>query len=132
MNTISNAMQACTWTGDCELPGCANRCVVNLTPHSAFTALEDAAWRPTWYEACPRVAQVCHSLSLSFYLYLSLEATWYEACPRAAQVCSSLHPLVCLLLLSAPPWRAVCTCCSSCRHRDGSAGHCTAHRRGHL
>ena len=57
-NAHESHAQACVWTGDCDVPGCGSLCLANLTRVSAFATLEDAAWRPGWYELCPRLAEL--------------------------------------------------------------------------
>jgi hypothetical protein len=52
------APQFCKWTADCQVQGCANRCVANLLATSAQHHLNDAAWSPSWWEICPRLASI--------------------------------------------------------------------------
>jgi hypothetical protein len=53
-------VQACEWTGDCLVEGCANRCQVQSFVGDMSLALEDRAWDLEWWQVCPNLAQTIH------------------------------------------------------------------------
>eukprot|EP00892_Ulva_mutabilis_P010865 jgi/Ulvmu1/8150/UM040_0047.1 len=57
-NTAHTRDGACSWTGDCAIPGCADRCVADLGAGTAATVLYDRAFTETWYALCPRLANI--------------------------------------------------------------------------
>jgi hypothetical protein len=49
-------VQACEWTADCPVPGCANKCQVSSYVGDMFLTLQDAAWDLDWWQVCPDLA----------------------------------------------------------------------------
>jgi hypothetical protein len=91
-------MQACTWTANCALAGCSNKCIANLLPMSSFRALEDAAWQRSWYEACPRASQLVRQLGR-----VAPPAPATTACPLPSELAASAPALA----EHAAQWRSI-------------------------
>lgn len=49
-------MQACLWTGDCSVGGCAERCIVNEGLTQSYSVLTDRAFGVESHLPCPDLA----------------------------------------------------------------------------
>lgn len=58
VKTSASRLQTCAWTGDCQIEGCAQKCVADLGAGTSAAVLEDMAFTETWFALCPRLANV--------------------------------------------------------------------------
>eukprot|EP00892_Ulva_mutabilis_P002705 jgi/Ulvmu1/12435/UM009_0087.1 len=47
---------ACVWTGDCDKPGCGNKCITNFFLTNSWYTLLDHSTGDTFFSACPTLA----------------------------------------------------------------------------
>eukprot|EP00892_Ulva_mutabilis_P000503 jgi/Ulvmu1/10453/UM063_0008.1 len=61
----SSVTSACVWTGDCDEPGCADKCIANRGTLQSWFVLLDRAAGEEFYSACPLLAYwVNHALAV--------------------------------------------------------------------
>eukprot|EP00892_Ulva_mutabilis_P000502 jgi/Ulvmu1/10452/UM063_0006.1 len=57
---------ACVWTGDCDRPGCTNKCITNRGLTQSWYVLLDRSTGENFYSGCPTLARwVNRALSIT-------------------------------------------------------------------
>jgi hypothetical protein len=55
------AMQACSWTAECSVSGCAKKCIVNRERVNNYYTINDRAWDTEYWELCPELALIVNA-----------------------------------------------------------------------
>eukprot|EP00892_Ulva_mutabilis_P004495 jgi/Ulvmu1/2417/UM133_0018.1 len=65
-HSSGSMLPACVWTGDCDRPGCVNKCITNIDLTQSWYVLFDRSTGENFYSGCPTLANwVNRALSIT-------------------------------------------------------------------